>query len=567
MNTVQNRVGLVMAALCLSINQPSSAQVGTRPGLAQTVSVNFQKVPLGSALNTLRQRYGVNLSYSNTALDLRQSVTLRLQNQPLRVVLDNLLRDTNISYRMVGAQVVLHPTSTKPSAVTASAAPASAPAPARTTEARPASAEPTVVNKSTNVPSKEPRKPMTGKPTSASAAGENKKAGVATKRANTPAVSTTAAPSSSDSNGITASVAAPTAVLNSPAPQVAADSVAQPSPTPESKPEPEDAVRETITKPAQVSFFWPLGSNGFSSGHTVNKLSLNVLAGYQAGVDGFEAASLLNVDRYDVKGAQVAGVGNVVGQQLTGFQGAGVLNVLGGEANGWQAAGVLNLAKNAVHGGQAAGVFNATLGEVRGVQAAGVFNVARSVHGLQLAGLVNIADSVDGISLAPFNLVRHGYHRLEITNSETWPVSAALKLGGSSAFYTFVTGAYNDFGKGPRRWALGYGIGIEAWSRKRLSLALDAVAMHVNEEQRGWTDELNLHNQVRLLFGFAPFKAGGRLRIVAGPTVSVLVTERYDSGEQKIYSNLTQGRKLWLNEGSARTRVLGWFGYNAGIRF
>jgi hypothetical protein len=193
--------------------------------------------------------------------------------------------------------------------------------------------------------------------------------------------------------------------------------------------------------------------------------------------------------------------------------------------------------------------------------------VARSVHGVQLAGVVNIADSVDGISIAPFNLVRHGYHRLEVTNSETWPVSATLKLGGSSAFYTFVTGAYDDFGSGPRRWALGYGFGTEAWPRRRFSLALDAVAMHVNEEQRGWTDALNLHNQVRLLLGFAPFKAGSHLRIVAGPTVSVLVTERYDSGEQKIYSNLTKNRKLWLNEGSARTRVLGWFGYSAGIRF
>ncbi|GGF01411.1 hypothetical protein GCM10011383_10340 [Hymenobacter cavernae] len=546
--------------------------------LERNVSVDFQKVPLESALRTLRQRYGVNLSYSNTALDLRQPVTLRLQNQPLRTVLDNLLRDTNVGYQLVGNQVVLHPAPTKPTTITASAAgtTASTAAPTRTAEPKPATDEPTAPNKPASqttlvkpatVPGKEASKPTPRKPTSATTAPSAGKSTVSSnspKRTNTPRASGTTEPSSSDSNGVTASTAPATAVLNQPA---APDSSAQPTSTPEEKADSEEANRATITKPVQVSFFWPLGSNGFSSGRTVNKLSLNVLAGYQAGVDGFEAASLLNVDRYDVKGAQVAGVGNVVGKQLTGFQGAGVMNVLGGEANGWQAAGVLNLAKNSVSGGQAAGVFNATLGEMRGVQAAGVFNVARLVHGVQLAGVVNIADSVDGISIAPFNLVRHGYHRLEITNSETWPVSAALKLGGSSAFYTFVTGAYDDFGSGPRRWALGYGFGTEAWSRKRLSLALDAVAMHVNEEQRGWTDELNLHNQLRIMLGFAPFKAGSRLRIVAGPTVSVLVTERYDSGEQKIYSNLTKGRKLWLNEGSARTRVLGWFGYSAGVRF
>ncbi|OUJ76058.1 DUF4974 domain-containing protein [Hymenobacter crusticola] len=576
-NTAQNRVCLVLAALLLSIQQPLVAQTKPSPVLERNVSVDFQKVPLESALRTLRQRYGVNLSYSNTALNLRQPVTLRLQNQPLRTVLDNLLRDTNVGYQLVGNQVVLHPAPTKPTTITASAAgtTASTAPPTRTTEPRLGTEEPTAASKpasqtpsakSATVPGKEASKPAPRKPTSATTAPSASKSTASNNlpsRTSTPKSGATE-PSSSDGNGVTASTAPATAVLNQPA---APDSSAQLVSTPEEKTDSEEANRATITKPVQVSFFWPLGSNGFSSGRAVNKLSLNVLAGYQAGVDGFEAASLLNVDRYDVKGAQVAGVGNVVGKQLTGFQGAGVMNVLGGEANGWQAAGVLNLAKRAVHGGQAAGVFNATLGEVRGVQAAGVFNVARSVHGVQLAGVVNIADSVDGISIAPFNLVRHGYHRLEITNSETWPVSASLKLGGSSAFYTFVTGAYDDFGNGPRRWALGYGIGTEAWSRKRLSLALDAVAMHVNEEQRGWTDELNLHNQVRLLLGFAPFKAGGRLRIVAGPTASVLVTQRYDSGEQKIYSNLTKGHKLWLNEGSARTRVFGWFGYSAGIRF
>ncbi|WP_324674431.1 DUF4974 domain-containing protein [Hymenobacter sp. GOD-10R] len=580
MNTAQNRVCLILAALCLSIQQPLVAQPKPSPVLERNVSVNFQKVPLESALRTLRQRYGVNLSYSNTALDLRQSVTLRLQNQPLRTVLNNLLRDTNVSYQLVGNQVVLHPAPTKPTTVTALAtgATASTAAPVRTTEARSTPVEPaanskpapqTISAKPASVPSKEASKPAPRKPTSATNPLTSNKSTASSTSKNTSmrAASGATEPSPSDSNGVTASTAPATAALNQSAPQPAADSVGVAAAVSATKPEPEEAAHETITKPAQVSFFWPLGSNGFSSGRTVNKVSLNVLAGYQAGVDGFEAASLLNVDRYNVKGAQVAGVGNVVGQQLTGFQGAGVLNVLGGEANGWQAAGVLNLARRAVHGGQAAGVFNATLGEVRGVQAAGVFNVARSVHGVQLAGVVNIADSVDGISIAPFNLVRHGYHRLEVTNSETWPVSAALKLGGSAAFYTFVTGAYDDFGSGPRRWALGYGVGTEAWSRKRLSLALDAVAMHVNEEQRGWTDELNLHNQVRVLLGFAPFKAGSHLRIVAGPTASVLVTQRYDSGEQKIYSNLTKGHKLWLNEGSARTRVFGWFGYSAGIRF
>ncbi|RPD47849.1 hypothetical protein DNI29_10450 [Hymenobacter sediminis] len=294
----------------------------------------------------------------------------------------------------------------------------------------------------------------------------------------------------------------------------------------------------------------------------------------------------------------MAGLANVVGQQLNGFQGAGLLNILGGSGRGWQAAGLFNVAARPVLGTQtaglfnysglaapqasaataqeegaadktvqAAGLFNVALRKVRGVQVAGLLNVAHQVHGVQVAGLVNIADSVSGVSIAPLNLIRHGYHRLEITTGETWPVAASLKLGGSAELYTFFAAAYDGFGSQDRRWGLGYGVGTELFSKHRLSLNLDAVTMQVHEEQRGMTEDLNLHNQLRLLVGVAPLRAGGRLRIVAGPTVSILVTQRYDTAEQRVYSNLSAGRRLWLNEGSSRTRVLGWIGYSAGIRF
>jgi hypothetical protein len=96
---------------------------------------------------------------------------------------------------------------------------------------------------------------------------------------------------------------------------------------------------------------------------------------------------------------------------------------------------------------------------------------------------------------------------------------------------------------------------------------MDAQALHVNEESQGWTEALNLHNQLRLMVGFAPFKAGGRLRVVAGATANVLVTERYDSTEGRVYSSVADGQRLWLDEGSASTRVLGWFDYSIGLRF
>lgn len=573
---MRNRICLALALLSALAGSPQRARSQSRASsvLERKVTVTFSQAPLESVLQTLRRQYGVRISYSNTALNLRQPVTLSVQNQPLRVVLNAVLADKNIGYELVGNQVVLHPVRpAKPQ-----------PAPINTVPPRPAS--------KTSAPAS--NAPAAGSPTSKATTPKPKPAKPAANQPPENAGARTAEKSS------TQSVKTPDSAVASAAPDTVA---AKPTPAPDTtaKPAVSEPAKPARSRQAQVSFLGPLGSNGLRSGQTVNKLSVNVLGGYSAGVDGFEAAGLFNATRDSVRGVQLAGLANVVGRHLDGFQGAGLLNVLGGAGTGWQAAGLLNVATRPVSGVQtaglfnysgvakkadaalaeanaasaaparrtvqAAGLFNAALGEVRGVQAAGLFNMAGTVHGVQLAGLLNIADSVDGVSLAPLNFVRRGYHRFEALNSESWPVGASVKLGGSAGFYTFFAGAYDGFGSGNRRWALGYGAGTELRARRRLSLSLDAVALHVNEESRGWTDELNLHNQLRLLVGFAPRKAGGHLRLVAGPTVSVLVTQRYDAERGQVYSNLLQNRSLWLDEGNAQTGVYGWIGYCAGIRF
>ncbi|OON70549.1 DUF4974 domain-containing protein [Hymenobacter sp. CRA2] len=635
---MRNRVCLAAAVLCALAGAPAaSAQVRTGSVLDRRVTVSFQQAPLESVLRTLRRQYGVRISYSNTALNLRQPVTLSAQNQPLRTVLSEVLEGKNIGYELVGDQLVLHPAAPRAAAKPADAAPAASTTTTISKAAeRPAETPPTPKP----LPASEPTKPASlpnpaptrkkptstsSKPTGAtsvpSATASTTSGGKAgsSKAPRSKAVSKPDAPANQTANAAPVGTVAATA-----APTPAADSAraAQPAPAPADA---EESARPTYTQPAQISLLGPLGSNGLRSGQTVNHLSVNILGGYAAGVEGVEVGGLFNIDRDTVDGAQLAGLGNYVGRHLDGFQAAGLLNVLGGGGKGWQAAGLLNIATRPIAGAQtaglfnyvgprkkpgneapvleanaapaisaetapapssrasvqAAGLFNVALTDVRGGQAAGLFNVAKTTHGLQaagllnvahtshgvqLAGLLNIADSVQGVSIAPLNFVRRGYHRLEVTYSETWPITASLKLGGSAAFYTFFTGAYAGFGSGPRRWALGYGAGTDMWAQRRFSLSLDAVTMHVNEEQRHWTDALNLHNQLRLLVGITPFKASSHVRIVAGPTVSVLVTQRYDTAEGGVYSNLSAGRKLWLNEGNARTRVLGWFGYSVGVR-
>ncbi|RAK64179.1 DUF4974 domain-containing protein [Hymenobacter edaphi] len=663
---MRNRICLAAAVLCALAGAPAAAQVRTGSVLDRRVTVTFNQAPLESVLRTLRRQYGVRISYSNTALNLRQPVTLNVQNQPLRAVLSEVLEGKNIGYELVGDQLVLHPAPPRaPAPKAAPAAPAAtttttvsragtdkapdSPAAAADKEpearaaaepARPAPAGAAPVKTKPAVPAKKtPAKPASGTAAKGStsgrgaataAGGQTTAKSTATAAGNTPAGRSAGGPAA-EPTAATGPAAATPATQAPGTPTAAAPPVPVPAGAPADSAAaeaPQEPARPTFTKPAQISLLGPLGSNGLRSGQTVNHVSINVLGGYAAGVDGFEAAGLVNVDRDTVAGVQVAGLANVVGRHLDGFQAAGLANVLGGPGRGWQAAGLLNLATRPVAGAQtaglfnyagprkrpaepeltastaalgtsasggldaapaatpvavqAAGVFNVALTEMRGGQAAGLFNVAKetnglqaaglfnvagTVRGVQLAGLVNFADSVRGVSLAPFNFVVHGYHRLELTHSETWPVTASLKLGGSAAFYTFFTGAYDGFGRGPRRWAAGYGFGTDVWARRRLSLSLDAVALHVNEEQRGLTRALNLHNQLRLLVGLTPFRPGSHIRLVAGPTVSVLVTQRYDTAEGRVYSNLSQGRKLWLNDGNARTRVLGWYGYSVGLRF
>ncbi|PJJ60942.1 hypothetical protein [Hymenobacter chitinivorans] len=333
-------------------------------------------------------------------------------------------------------------------------------------------------------------------------------------------------------------------------------------------------------QPFQFSVVSPLGTNGLASGRTVNTVSLNLLAGYAAGVQGLELGTLLNVDRDAVQGVQAAGMVNLVGGPVRGTQLAGLGNLITADAHGLQAAGLLNVAVGPVEGAQLAGMVNyqggaaetrtaqvaglanVTPGNVRGVQVAGLLNVARSVRGLQLAPF-NIADSVAGASIGILSLVRHGYHRAEVWASDALPANAALKLGGSRKFYNILAVGVQPGSS--FRWGLGYGVGSEVELSRRLTLSVDALATQVNE-RKGWTDELNLLNQLRPLLGWR-LTPGGRTTLLLGPTLNVMVS-RYRDAEQPGYGSRLGGQHLELfNETHGRTNTRAWVGAQAGLRF
>ncbi|UOQ71424.1 hypothetical protein [Hymenobacter cellulosilyticus] len=333
-------------------------------------------------------------------------------------------------------------------------------------------------------------------------------------------------------------------------------------------------------QPFQFSVVSPLGTNGLASGRTVNNVSLNLLAGYAAGVQGLELATLLNVDRDAVQGVQAAGLLNVVGGPVRGTQLAGFGNVVAADAQGLQAAGLLNVAVGPVEGAQLAGMVNyqgagtetrtvqvaglanVTPGTVRGAQVAGLLNVAKHVRGLQLAPF-NIADSVSGASIGILSLVRHGYHRAEVWASDALPANAALKLGGSRKFYNILAVGVQP--GSTFRWGFGYGVGSEVVFSQRLTLSVDALATQVNE-RKGWTDELNLLNQFRPLLGWR-LTPNGRTTLLLGPTLNVMVSS-YREPEQAGYGSRLGRKQLELfNETHGRTNTRAWVGAQAGLRF
>lgn len=264
-------------------------------------------------------------------------------------------------------------------------------------------------------------------------------------------------------------------------------------------------LKDTLSKKFQLAFLPFVGSNLRLSGNTVNDYSLNVLGGYSMGTRKLELAGLFNIDRDSVRTVQLAGLINAVGGPVKGVQAAGLINAnlkstagvqLAGLINsnadtlrGFQAAGLLNVNLKAVHGVSAAGLLNSTLGktegaqlagllnfslkEVEGVQVAGLMNVCyKNITGSQISGLVNyagkvsgsqlgflnVSDSCSGVPVGFLSFVRRGYHTIEISTDEVFPVNLALRTGVRRFYNIFSAGMKtNDFDV--PLWHFGYGLG------------------------------------------------------------------------------------------------------------
>lgn len=185
----------------------------------------------------------------------------------------------------------------------------------------------------------------------------------------------------------------------------------------------------------QVSLVPTLSTNFKSAGVIENQFSLNVLGGYNGGVDGVEVGGLFNILTKNMKGVQIAGLTNQVEGTVYGFQVGGIHNRVVGNVTGMQVAGINNFLHDSILGMQVSGISNIVNGTFEGFQIAGIQNhVTRNFKGFQLGGIINWAeDSLIGLQVSAIgNILRgsltglqlSGIHNLTVRNVNGVQLSA-----------------------------------------------------------------------------------------------------------------------------------------------
>jgi hypothetical protein len=324
---------------------------------------------------------------------------------------------------------------------------------------------------------------------------------------------------------------------------------------------------------AQLSLFPFIGSNRFVSGLITNRLSLNIFAGYAGGVRGLEFGGFLNVVRNEMQGVQLSGFGNIVGKKSKGFQMSGFFNFDAGSFSGLQASGFSNVVTDTIRGIQLAGFSNVLRGpmygtqvsgfsnftsqNVDGIQASGFLNIAgkdvkvaqlsgfgnygKSVGGLQAAGFINIASGaskgfqvagfinyakeVQGVQLSVFNIadtvssgvpiglisfVRKGYHTVEVTANELFPLNVSFKTGIRHLYSILSAGLQQEL------LSVGYGLGTQFRLAKRLTLSMDLTGNYI-------TDNKSFIASKGALVRFSPtldIELARHFTILIGPTLN-----------------------------------------------
>jgi len=328
-----------------------------------------------------------------------------------------------------------------------------------------------------------------------------------------------------------------------------------------------------IQQPFQLSLVPGLGTQGILSPQITNKLSLNIIGGYTAGLTGVELGSVINIDKGRVQGLQAAGITNVVGgpvkgvqlagshnivlDSVKGLQAAGIGNFNKGKLKGVQLAGIMNKVSDSLEGMQAAGIINVTKKQMNGLQLAGIINIAHKLKGVQ-AGLINIADTSEGYGIGLINIVKHGMHEISLFADEVAPLNIAYR-SGNDKLYSILIAGYNP-SNDRRSYLYGFGLGHRFHLTKTLSLAPELSNEQLivdgwsNYKYSSFISKFSVDLRVRL---------GKYFSLSGGPSLAVY------SFDKKIIVNGHDFSPVAGNYGSWRIsdKVTGWVGWRASINF
>jgi Secretin and TonB N terminus short domain len=363
-------------------------------------------------------------------------------------------------------------------------------------------------------------------------------------------------------------------------------------------------INDTLFSNFSLSLVPIISTNKLLSINTINKSSVNLLIGYSKGTKVAELGGVINIDNGNVKYFQAAGVGNVVTDSVHGLQAAGVFNIvngyvegvqLGGIFNvapkinaiqlagvfnhsksviGLQAAGVYNYNGNHIMGFQLAGLFNSSH-SIEGAQIAGLFNTSKQVEGLQLSGLfnvakkvkgsqisiINIADTVDGIPFGLFSFVRKGYHKLELSSNELLFLNVGFRTGVEKLHNNIFIGL-NVI---PERSILtaGYGLGTSINMNKKWNFSSDISTQLLYDYK---LNEIGLSTINKLFIG-VEYKVKKKASIAFGPSLNLLVNDLVNNRNQESINALIPKAIYSSTSSVNNTSTKIWLGFNVSARF
>ena len=542
--------------------QPVHAQ---HSGLKQLVSLNLHQEPISNAFALITQQTGIRFSYNSQQVNVNKKISIRVENKELDKVL-SLILPASVSYKQVGKYIIL------------------------------SVHEP---EKRTIYPGTGAAKNLQDNPQESSFFEKNiddiylidstdvffysknifLSSGItldSCHRVITPI-------NVDEMNKRLALLVLSTSIAGS---QVSAQTGQTTNPEPQKKVV-ETNIREK--RAFQVTFVYPLGTDGRNSSDNEYITSFNIIGGRTGKVTGFELASIFNLNRYSSEGVQIAGVMNFTGtpgndEPSRNIQIAGVANYtqngtstqIGGVINRAdktlaQIGGVTNISQKSHV--QITGVFN--MADTVNVQISGVVNIANSSScqlstvnitrkgGFQL-GVVNVRDTADGVSIGIINIVKKGgLMEWEVSGSEIIHTALSFR-SGTQKLYSIISAGYNF---SDEFLATGFGLGTEITLKNRWRLNIEGIHYSLYNKNSGKWDlhdkdlkEWDDYNYASLtqIRPTINYKFAGHFKIYAGPTLNLSVVDKD--------FKFTTPYSIW-NTTEKHVKLDSWVGFIAGIRF